>query len=479
MKHSFLTTIATASLLLTGFGSLSGNASAEDMQQALIAAYNKNPLLLAERARVREIDENYVQAQAAGRLNISAAASVGRVATQADALLGPGTISSFSSWTTPHNGQLSLVQPLYQGGRVNGLKAQAKSGILAARQALRSSEQAVLLAAATAYLDVLRDEEAARIRRNNVRVLTRQKYAAGERFNVGEGTRTDIAQADSRLAAAEIGLFQADAQLAVSRAAYTRYMGVAPNALAQPTKFALPPTLMDAIARARNNNPNLIAARYSEEIAQAAIDVAKSAHRPTVSLNGTLQGARESSFSLPRSESASIVAQVRIPIFTGGFNRSKVRAASQAKTRSRFETREAEQSIDEAVTNLWAQLIASRNVLEASKKQVAAAEVAFEGVELEQQVGTRNTLDVLDAEQELLNAKLGVVQGERNVNAISYQLLVTMGGFDAYALQLPVQYYNPKDNFEAVTINPYEKFIPSVIKNTVSKASSDQKLKEK
>ena len=476
MKHSLFITIASANLLLTG--AMSSHAYAEDMQQALISAYNKNPQLQAERARVREIDENYVQAQAAGRLNISAAASVGRVATQADTVLAPGSISSFSTWATPHNGQISLVQPLYQGGRVNGLKAQAKSGVLAARQALRSSEQTILLAAATAYLDVLRDEEAARIRRNNVRVLSRQKYAANERFNVGEGTRTDIAQADSRLAAAEIGLFQADAQLAVSRAAYTRYTGAAPNALTTPPKFALPSTLMDAQSRARNNNPNLIAARFNEEIAQSAIDVAKSAHRPMVSLNGTLQGARESSFNLPRSESASIVAQVRIPLFTGGFNRSKVRAASQAKTRSRFETREAEQAIDEAVTNLWAQLTASRNVLGASKKQVAAAEVAFEGVELEQQVGTRNTLDVLDAEQELLNAKLRVVQSERNVNAVSYQLLVTMGGFDAYALQLPVSYYDPKQNFNAVTRSPYEKFIPSKFKPAVSEADSSQYLKE-
>ena len=470
MKHPLALSIIKTSLLASSLAMLSFAALAEDFQQALVSAYSKNPLLQAERARLREIDENYVQAQAAGRYTITANASLGRVATKSEALLGPTVISTFSTWTTPHNGQLVLVQPLYQGGRVNGLKAQAKSGILAARQALRSTEQTVLLSAATAYLDVLRDEEAARIRRNNVRVLARQQYAASERFDVGAGTRTDIAQADARLAAAEIGLYQTDASLAVSRAAYIRYMGRPANALSTPPKFALPQSLEDAQSLARKNNPQLIAARFSEDIAKAAILVAKSANRPTLSLNGTLQGARESSFNLPRSDSASIIAQLRIPLVTGGFNRSKIRAAKVAKTRSRFETREAEQTIDQTIANIWAQYVAAQQVLGASKKQVASAEVAFEGVVLEQEVGTRNTLDVLDAEQELLNAKLGVVDSERALNLSSYQLLAAMGGFDANALQLPVSYYNPENNFNSVTSSRYDKFLPS-LGNTASPQS--------
>ncbi len=441
-------------LLILGFGT---PAMAEDFQQALVSAYQNNPRLMAERARVREIDENYVQAQAAGRFTINSNLQVGETRTESTpSFFGGGVFKS-----TPHSAQLSIVQPLYQGGRVKGLKAQAKAGILAARQGLRNAEQNLLLSAATAYLDVLRDEEAAKIRRNNVRVLTKQKQAAQDRFDVGEGTRTDIAQADTRLAASEIGLANADAGLAVSRAAYKRFVGHVPAELSKPPKYILPPTLPKAIDRGRANNPQLIAARYNENVAQSAISVAKSAGRPNLSLNGSLQGARESSVNVPRSESASITATLRIPIYSGGINQSRVRAAKQAKIRSKFETRETEQAVDQTVANLWAQVVASKRSLVASKKQVAAAKIAFEGVELEQQVGTRNTLDVLDAEQELLNAKLSVIQAERNYNVATYQLLVTIGGFDAYSLQLPLDGYDPVDNFNRVSANPFDQYLPA------------------
>ena len=473
MKQFFLSN--AVKFLGIGFVSLMGltisaPANAEDFVQALVSAYQNNPRLMAERARVREVDENYVQAQAAGRFTITASGSVAQniTSTQTSFSSGvpgvPPTTTNLTNWLTPYNGQLSIVQPLYQGGRVKGLKAQARAGILSARQGLRNAEQNLLLSAATAYLDVIRDEETASIRRNNVRVLTRQKFAAQDRFDVGEGTRTDIAQSDSRLAAAEIGLANADASLAVSRAAYVRFVGHVPANLTPPPQFILPESLLEALTLARANNPQLIAARYNENAAQSAIAVAKSSGRPTLSLNGTLQSSRNSSANFPLSESASITAQLRIPFYSGGINQSRVRAAKQATIRSKFETRDTELAIDQTVTNLWAQVVASERSLVASRKQVAAAEIAFEGVELEQQVGTRNTLDVLDAEQELLNAKLSVVQAERNYNVATYQMLVTIGGFDAYSLQLPVDSYDPKVNFNRVTSNPFEGNFPKLLK---------------
>lgn len=454
VKRSFRKRVLLSTALLAACAGLfQPHAFAEDFQDALVAAYQRNPRLMAERARVREADENYVQAQAGGRFTITAEGNSGFTRSKTPA--SPFPPSDGLNYLRPRTGQVTLVQPLYQGGRIKGLKSQAKSGILAARQGLRNAEQTVLLSAATAYLDVLRDEEAAVIRRNNVSVLTRQRFAAQDRFDVGEGTRTDIAQAEARLASAEIGLSQADAQLAISRAAYMRYMGHAPLDLATPPQFVLPETLYASQIRARANNPQLVASRYNENAAQAAVYVAKSASRPTVALNGALQGSRDSSANIPRASSASVTAQVRIPIWSGGLNRSRVRAAKHAKTRSKFETRETELAVDEAVANLWAQVVASERALISSRKQVAAAEIAFEGVELEQQVGTRSTLDVLDAEQELLNAKLTVVQAERNLNVAGYQLLVTLGGFDAYSLQLPVEQYDPNRNFDYVTSSPY------------------------
>ena len=435
--------IAGVSLLTLGLSTMSIPAFAEDFQTALVSAYQRSNLLHAERARVREIDENYVQAQAQGRVSVVGTASAGFSRSETPVTIFGGGIQKLK----PRTAQLSIIQPLYQGGRVKGLKSQAKAGILSARQGLRNAEQNVLFSAASAYLDVIRDEQAAKIRRNNVNVLTRQQFAAQSRFDVGEGTRTDIAQAEARLASADIGLSQAEAQLAVSRAAYVRYMGHAPHALSAPPKFVLPETLLTAQLRARANNPQIVASRYNENATKAGIRVAKSAHKPIISLNGGLQGSRDR-----RSESASIIAQIRVPIFSGGMNQSQVRAAKHAQIRSRFETREAEQAIDEAVANLWAQVIASGRALDSSRKQVAAAEIAFEGVELEQQVGTRTTLDVLNAEQELLNAKLTVIQAVRNLDLASYQLLVTMGGFDAYSLQLPVALYDPSKNFGEVTV---------------------------
>ncbi len=446
-------------------------AWAENFGEALVSAYQKNPRLMAERARVREIDENYVQAQAGGRFTLNADASVARNVTknQSSFSLGPlpPTTVNSTDWLTPHAGQLSFVQPLYQGGRVNGLKAQARAGILAARQNLRNAEQNLLLSAATAYMDVMRDEEVAKIRRNNVRVLTQQKRAAQARFDVGAGTRTDIAQADARMAAAEIGLANADAALAISRASYIRFIGHIPTNLSAPPQFVLPPNLEKAVRLARANHPQLIAARYNENVAQSAVYVAQSAGRPILSLNATLQSARENSANFPLSESISIGAQLRIPIYQGGLNSSRVRAAKHAKTRSKFETRETELAVDQAVANLWAQVSASKRALIASKKQVDAANIAFEGVQLEQQVGTRDTLDVLNAEQEVLDAKLSVVQAARNFNVATYQLLVNIGGFDAYALQLPVELYDPSRNYNAVTANPFTGYLPTPLKEII------------
>jgi len=427
-------------------------AGAETFQEALISVYNSNPRLQAERARVREVDENYIQARAQGRLTATASGSYGYTnARSLGASFFPGAApqSTFAEGD-PKAVQLQVIQPLYQGGRVKALKKQAKSSILAAREGLRNAEQSIFLSAANAYVDVIRDEETARIRRNNVMVLSRQQLAAKDRFDVGEGTRTDIAQAQSRQAAAESGLAQAEAQLQASRASYARIIGHPPVALQAVPQFELPPSLQLAIALARENNPQLLAAYFNEEAAISAIDVAKSASRPTISLNGTASAARDQILGFSEADQAAISAQISIPIFAGGLNKSRVRQAKHAKTRLAFEVRDTELAIDQTVTQIWAQLDAARLSLRASRQQVTAAEVAFEGVDLEQKVGTRTTLDVLDAEQEVLNAKLSVVEAERNLNAATFQLLTTLGVFDTEGIRLPVETYDPSENFEAV-----------------------------
>jgi len=431
-----------------------GQGAPQDLQSALVSVYDSNPRLLAERARLREIDESYVQARAQGRPTIGGTASISQSWVNF-----PGGAATFSGGAAsgdisisgrPNDIGVQIVQPLYQGGRVKALKEQAKLGILAARENLRAQETDLFLSAASAYVDVRRDTEATRIRRNNVRVLSRQLEAATARFDAGTGTRTDIAQSESRLALSEAGVAQAEAQLAVSKASFARLVGRPATLLSAPPIYSLPPSLPEAIAAARENNPQLIGSYFNEAAGRAAIDVAKAAGRPTVSLSGGLSRQREQLSQLQSIDAASITAQVTVPIYSGGGNRSRRRQAEHAKTRLAFETRDVELAIDQAVTQIWAQLTAARASLKAAKRQVSAANVAFEGVTLEQSVGTRDQLDVLNAEQETLNAQLSVIEAERNVSVATFQLLSTMGVFDAQGIRLPVDGYVPKDNLDII-----------------------------
>ncbi|MEM9600087.1 MAG: TolC family outer membrane protein, partial [Pseudomonadota bacterium] len=368
---------------------------------------------------------------------------------------------------TPYAGQVNLIQPVYQGGRIKALKRQAKAGIMAARAGLDNAENNIFLSAANAYVDVLRDEEAASIRRNNVRVLQRQLTAANDRFDVGEGTRTDIAQSESRLAAAEAGLAQADAQLEISRALFVRIVGRMPNQLQPVPDFVLPQSLEEATRLARENNPQLLAAYYNELAGDAAIDVARAAGRPSLSLQGSLVASRDTILGIEETDQATIGAQLSIPIFSGGLNRSRVRQAEHARTRLSFESRDTERAVDQTIAQVWAQMQAARQIVQTSARQVAAAEIAFEGVTLEQQVGTRTQLDVLDAEQETLNARLNLINAERDLDAAIFQLLSVIGVFDADGITLPIQGYDPDIYLSSVAYDGFkeagDRFIPEAL----------------
>ena len=457
---------------------------AETLQDTLISAYNKNPRLQAERARLREVDEGYIQARAQGRLTsqidaewrrevISTPeipATIAGVPNPAAALLGGGTIDG-----APYQAQLSVIQPIYQGGRVRALKQQARSDILAARENLRGTENSIFLQAANAYVDVLRDEEAAKIRRNNVRVLTRQLEAAQTRFDVGAGTLTDTAQSESRLAQSESGLAQAEAQLQISRANYRRVIGRIPNDLQPVPRFERPSDLATAQKLALENNPQIIAAYFNEESARAGIDVAKAAGRINVQLNGTVGGNRNQTIGVSRADQAALAAQVTVPIFSGGLNASRIRQAKHAKSRMAFETRDMQWEVELNVAQVWAQLEAAKIALQASRRQATSANTAFEGVKLEQSVGTRTQLDVLDAEQEVLDARLAVINAQHDLDAADFQLLAAMGVFDSQGLALTVDRHNPSKNFKAVEHKGLKEFtddfVPEKVENIGAKTA--------
>lgn len=460
--------LMSSGTILVGL-SLSGLSNADSFEEALIATYNNHPQILAERTRLREIDETYVQARAQGRLSADINADTGFLETQTVQPSIFGDNNTVSSELKPHSAQIQFIQPVYQGGRVSALKAQAKASILSARETLRSIEQDLFITTATAYADVIRDEASADIRRKNIRVLDSQKFAAQERFRLGDGTKTDIEQSRSRIAAAEIGLAQADAQLASSRALYIEAVGYPPNELTPVPTFILPETLAEAQQIARSNNPQLIASKFDEEAGEAEIKIARSAYRPTLTLNGSYSLAEAQSINLSESESTSIVAQLRIPIFTGGLTNSQVRSAKHARTRLSFETRTLERALDRQVAQLWGQIDAARRTVTASQTQVESAKAALTGVELEQKVGARTALDVLDAEEEFLIAQISQLQAKRDLDVASFQFLGLLGAFDAIGLQLSTEYYDSEENFRSVSFIGQDEFIDRYVPEAAQK----------
>ncbi len=432
--------IVTAAVLALGAVPLAGAGTLGD---ALELAYRNNPELNAERERVRAADERVEQARSQRRPALGL--SVDNSWTSVDQGRGAADLSTQSV-------ALSASQSVYRGGRINAAVAQAQAGVQAAREGLRAVEQRVLLEVVAAYMDVRRDDEAVRIRDNNVRVLRRQLEAAQARFDAGEITRTDVRQAEARLAGAEASYAAARAQLEASRAGYERVVGGAPETLApEPPAPATPGSLGEALLRARDANPQALAARHAEAAARQGVRAAAGALLPEASISARMSYAWDDVTPVgaggvvlrDRQDSATATARISVPLYEQGFARSAVRGAKLDENRARYQVDDAERAVAEQVTQAWHAYAASKTVIEASTKQVVAAQAALEGVEAELQVGQRTTLDVLDAEQELLNARLALVRANRDSYVAAHALLAATGGLTPDALGLGGARYDP------------------------------------
>ncbi len=427
-------------------------------------AYNTNPTLLAQRAQLRATDETVNQATASWRPTVNANASYTYADTdgEREASFGtppvPTTISTDETVTT-QDYSFTATQNVFRGLRTLNETREAKSNVRAGRAQLRSTEQTVLLDSVTAYMDLLRDDAVVRLSQNNVQVLTRQLEAARDRFRVGEITRTDVAQAEARLSGAQSNLIAAEAQLIASRAAFERVIGTVPGVLQPPPPLpTLPGTEQDAVDQAINKNPNLKSARRAEEASRFAVKSAHGVLLPTVSIQAryadsdtsTLDGAADIFTGDRRSATQSVSANVSMPLYAGGANYSRIRQAKQLNSEDRLQIAEAERTVRETVANAWEGLRSARATIEASREQVRANEIAFEGVQQEAQVGSRTTLDVLDAEQELLDSRVTLVRSERDEYVAAFQLLAAVGQLTARELELPTRYYDPKDYYDDV-----------------------------
>ena len=323
--------------------------------------------------------------------------------------------------------------------------------MLAGREALMSVEQATLFNAVQAYMNVIRDQGVVELNRNNVDVLQRQLEATTDRFRVGELTRTDTAQAEARLSLAKSNLTGAEAQLTASRAFYERVVGQMPGTLEKPPVVAgLPETEEDARSVAEKNNPTLQSARYAEQANREAISVAKGALLPSVDIQAQYQYGRDPSLTVRDVEESSILGVLTIPLYQAGVEYSQVREAKELHNQSRLQVAAAMREVDEAVRNAWNQLRSSRASIVSNQEGVNASEIALEGVRQESEVGARTTLDVLNAEQEYLNARVSLVSAERDLAVAEYGLLAAMGQLTARNLQLPVDYYDPAVNYGEV-----------------------------
>lgn len=322
----------------------------------------------------------------------------------------------------------------------------------AAHESLRNTEQNVLLQAAQAFADVVRDTAIVDLRRNNVSVLKEQLGAVQDRFQVGEVTRTDVAQARARLSAAQSELNAAQAQLLTSRATYIQIIGREPRNLkpAGPFTRQIPATLEQAISISRSEHPAIKAARFSEESATFAIRVAEGALLPTFSLQGSAYYYTEPSNSVSTNYNAQILGVLSVPIYQGGEEYSVVREAKQTRTQKMLEIDVARAEVQAAVLSAWGGLQAAHASIQSAQAQIEAAGIALKGVQEEARVGQRTTLDVLDAQQELLDARVSRVIAERDQVVASVSLYSALGRLQASRIGLKVREYQPEVNARQV-----------------------------
>ena len=439
-------------------------ASAQSMTEALASAYATNPDLAADIANLKAVNEGVAQALSGYRPSISADASISSQFTnmQTDGVAGGTPILSGgrdSRWheVNPATLGITVTQNIYTGGRTEAAVNQAENTVMATRAVVQTTEQTVLLDAATAYADVVQAQAALDVQRNNEAVLRRQLQATQDRLNVGEVTRTDVSQAEASLASAVAGRIEAEGTLRSSRAAFERFVGQPPGTLETPTVPAgLPTSMQDAIQKAQANYPGIVAAVFSERAAADNIDLQFGALLPQLTIQGRLQR-QYSTVSHPstnsggaqsRIDSAAIVAQLTIPLYSQGNQESLVRQAryTQGQRRIQIES-QRRQAIQNAVQS-WQALVTARAAIKSFQAAVKAEQLAVEGLQQEAQVGSRTVLDVLTEQQNLLNAQLNLVQSRRNEVVAGYQLRNAIGTLTARDLALPVKVYDPEPDYQ-------------------------------
>jgi outer membrane protein len=432
-----------AALFLSGAVLCPAAASAETIFGALVKAYQLNSTLNSERAGVRVTDEGVAIAKSGYRPTIEGVGSVDYVSNNSTRI----ATGSFG---------VEIRQMLFDGFQTRNDVAAAEARVRAAQESLRNAEQNTLFNAASSYMDVIRDRQIAVLTERNLEFLTEQVRAARSRFEVGEGTRTDVAQAEASRAQSVALLSQARAQAEASAAIYRETVGEDPGSLqgASPLTKLLPGSLAAAIAQADAGHPAIDATQHLVDAADFTVKSVEGALLPQVSASaGVARSFRESSpdsFSDGTSTSATIGATLSIPIYQGGRVSAQVRQSKESLGQARIEVDVSRDRVRAAVTSAWTQYQAALEGVAANREVVAAAQLALNGVIEERNVGQRTTLDVLNAQADVITAQINLVSSERDAVVASYAIVSAIGRLSAERLRLRVAIHEPKEHYEAV-----------------------------
>jgi outer membrane protein len=448
-------TSAAAAVLLMAFAG-PAPALAETIEAALVRAYQNNPQLNAQRALVRSTDENVPQALSGYRPKVALTASAG-YQYQDTLTTSGGTPNAIVRTEThganpPRSAGLTITQTLFNGNQTANKTRVAESQVSGAREGLRVLEQTVLLTAATSYMDYLRDSAIVEVQKSNVRVLEQTLKQTRDRFNVGEVTRTDVAQSEAQLAAGKTQELTAESNLVTTQANYRRVIGNEPMNLApgSPVDRYLPPSLPQAVELSLIENPNVTAAMYGVDVNFLQVKVNEGALLPTVSLQGSVQQAYEQTLISQRSFGASAVAQVSVPIYQGGSEYSLIRQSKETLAQQRLNLETTRDQTRANTVTAWGQLVAGKAQVSSAQAQVQASEIALNGVREEAKAGQRTTLDVLNAQQALVNARVALVTAQHDRVVASYSVLSSVGRLSPQILNLPTITYDASVHYQQV-----------------------------
>ena len=428
---------------------LAGTASADTLREALVSTYQTNPTIAAQRESLRATDANVAIARAGGRPQVAAEVGVNRALSRSGVLLRPGSKGPVIT------GGLDLSLPLFQGGRVSNSIRAANTRVEAGRATLRAVEGDIFTEGVAAYMDVIRDRSIVELNENQVRVLTTNLEATRDRFEIGDVTRTDVAQSEARLSLARANLATAQAQRSASEENYRRVIGRSPDALASPPPLPpLPASGEKAVRIALVNNPDVIASVRQAEAARLDVRTVRAERLPTVSgvLSGDYANTIGSVAGPNTGTQTTIGLNTRIPLYQGGLPSARIRQAQALEGQILEQVIGTERAVVANTRSAFAAFDAAQRAIQSNQIAVEANELALEGARAERTVGTRTVLEVLNAEQELLQSQVALVTARRDQYVAGFQLLNAMGQAEADDLGLeggPL--YDPTGNYRRVT----------------------------